>query len=189
MPSLDFAEDIKFGKSVAEEIRRNAQVKAFIAGRGFLCHELLYLLGGRIEFIITPWWNIIRHACDAILGLFPLCRWYPPEGTILEYIGYASMFETKFYRCVTPGKNTVVFAIEFDPGSDSFFPFRGPRLKEDLFLRPPFENDRNIIKDTLRGISIPLPTYTPLASEETIINIYKHNLEQNRGIWEGLCKK
>jgi hypothetical protein len=189
MIPTDFMEDIKYGKTIAKEIGVKPKIIEFIEGRGFLCHELIYLLGGRIEFVLLPWWDIIRHICNSICGVFPLCRWYPPEGSMLEYVGYCSTFETKFYRYESPSTETVVFAIEYDPGYDTFFPFKGPRLKEDMFLRPPFENDKKLISDTLRRISIPLPTYTPLVSQETFTDLYKHTIERNRGIWEGLCGK
>jgi hypothetical protein len=42
------------GRGYAKEIGINPTSIEYIEARGFLCHELLYLLGGWIEFIFTP---------------------------------------------------------------------------------------------------------------------------------------
>ncbi|MAE11340.1 MAG: hypothetical protein CL876_05440 [Dehalococcoidales bacterium] len=42
-------------RRLAAEIKIEPKKVPFIEARGFLCHELMYLLGGNIEFVETAW--------------------------------------------------------------------------------------------------------------------------------------
>lgn len=54
----EFKEEIKsleeIGQGAAKEIGIKPTSIDYIEAKGFLCHELLCLLGGRIEFFLTP---------------------------------------------------------------------------------------------------------------------------------------
>ena len=93
------------GRGVAKEIGIDPTSIEYIEAKGFLCHELLYLLGGRIEFVFTPWWRLFRRLGDILFGVFPVCRWHPPEDSILEWVGHDGQLETKVYR-LSPNGDT-----------------------------------------------------------------------------------
>ena len=147
----DFEKDKEIGRSVAEEIKIKPKSMEYIEARGFLCYELRCLLEGRIEFVLIPWWNVLKRIGDFIWGVFPICRWFPPEHSTLELVGYHSQFETKVFRFSNKNNESVIFFIEYTPESPGgfsgfFFPFNLPKLKEDNFIRPPFDSDKKLIE-------------------------------------------
>lgn len=180
------------GRGVAKEIGIDPTSIEYIEAKGFLCHELLYLLGGRIEFIFTPWWRLFRRFGDSLFKTFPICRWHPPEDSILEWVGYHSQLETKVYRLTITQDDQAVFCIEYEPeasiGSEKEFPYNVPRLRKDMFLRPPFEKNQELISKNLRySISRREQRFEPIATEEQI-RASSHRDEIDKGLWEGFIQ-
>lgn len=182
------------GKYAAAEIKITPKKLEYIEARGFLCHELLYLLGGHIEFVETPWRQCVLKILEFIFPISPICRWYPPEDSILEWVGYHSQCETKAYR-LTPreGSITVVF-VEYKPeppaGGGYVRPFFNvPQLDISKFLRPPFEesNDNIKIEQLLRAGLVEIFEPLPLTSgaRNRIREIHR---ETCKGLWEELSK-
>ena len=183
----------EIGRGVAKEIGIDPKSIEYIEARGFLCHELLYLLGGRIEFVFTPWWRLFSRLGDILFGVFPVCRWYPPEDSILEWVGYHSQRETKVYRLTITQDDQVVFTVEYRPEppanlSGMFFPYNVPQLKKSEFLRPPFERNEELISKNLRdSINRHEQCFEPLATKEEI-QTCSHSNELKKGLWEGFIQ-
>ena len=181
------------GRGYAKEIGINPTSIEYIEARGFLCHELLYLLGGWIEFIFTPWWRLFRRLGDILFGVFPVCRWYPPDDSILEQVGYHSQCELKVYRLTITQDDQIVFTVEYQPEppanlSGMLFPYNVPCLVKDSFLRPPFEKNQELISKNLRySISRREQCFEPLATEEQI-RASSHRDEIEKGLWEGFIQ-
>lgn len=182
------------GKGVANEIGIEPERIDFIEAKGFLCHELLYLLDGRIEFIFTPWWQLFHRLADILFGVFPVCRWYPPEGTILEWVGYHSQSETKVYRLTITQDDKAVFFVEHEPEAPmgflgSLFPYNVPCLVKDRFLRPPFEKNKELISRILQSsINHHEQRFEPIATEEAIRASSNRRKESDKGLWEGFIQ-
>ncbi len=177
----------EIGRGVAKEIGIDPMSIDYIEVRGFLCHELLYLLGGRIEFIFTPWWRLFRRLGDILFKTFPICRWYPPEHSILEWVGYHKQQKTKVYRLIITQDDQAVFCIEYEPERYTF-PYNVPRLRQGWFLRPPFEKYQKLISKNLRySIRRLEQIYEPIATEEQI-RIASHQDEVDKGLWEGFIQ-
>lgn len=183
----------EISRGAAKEIGIDPTRIEYIEARGFLCHELLYLLGGRIEFIFTPWWRLFSRLGDILFGVFPVCRWYPPEDSILEWVGYHSQCETKVYRLTITQDDRVVFFVEYQPEapvtlSGMFFPYNVPKLQQDRFLRPPFEKNKELISKNLRdSINRHERWFEPLATKEEIRACF-HSNEVDKGLWEGFTQ-
>ena len=180
----------ELGRGIAKEIGIDPKKIEYIEARGFLCHELLYLLGGRIEFIFTPWWRLFRRLGNSLFGVFPVCRWYPHEGTILEWVGCHSQCKTKVYRLTITQDDKVVFFVEYQPDNESgmFFPCNVPWLVQDRFLHPPFEKNKEIISRNLRdSINRHQQVFEPIATEEQI-RAGLHLDEIDKGLWEGFTQ-
>jgi hypothetical protein len=179
----------EIGRGVAKEIGIAPKKIEYIEARGFLCHELLYLLDGRIDFIFTPWWRLFRRLGDSIFGVFPVCQWYPPEGTILECVGRHSQCETEVYRLTITQDDKVVFFVEYQPESEMFFPCNNvPWLVQDRFLRPPFEKNKEIISKNLRdSINRHQQVFKPIVTKE-VIRACSHSDEIDKGLWEGFTQ-
>ena len=181
------------GRGVAKEIGIDPTSIEYIEAKGFLCHELLYLLGGWIEFIFTPWWRLFRRLGDSLFKTFPICRWYPPEGTILEWVGYHSQCKTKVYRLTITQDDRAVFFIEYEPEApigypETEFSYNVPCLVQDRFLRPPFEKNMELISKNLRySISRREQCFEPIATKEEI-RASSHSDEIDKGLWEGFTQ-
>ncbi len=180
------------GRGAAKEIGIDPTSIEYIEAKGFLCHELLYLLGGRIEFIFTPWWRLFRRFGDSLFKTFPICQWHPPEDSILEWVGYHSQHKTKVYRLTITQDDRAVFFIEYEPeasiGSETEFPNNVPCLVHDRFLRPPFEKYMELISKNLRySISRREQIYEPIATKEEI-RASSHGDEIDKGLWEGFIQ-
>lgn len=181
------------GRGVAKEIGIAPTNIEYIEAKGFLCHELLYLLGGRIEFIFTPWWRLFRRLGDRLFKTFPICRWHPTEDSILEWIGYHSQYKTKVYRLTIAQDDRAVFFIEYEPEApigypETEFPYNVPCLVQDRFLRPPFEKNQELISKNLRySINRREQCFEPLATEEQI-RASSHRDEIEKGLWEGFIQ-
>ena len=179
------------GRGVAKEIGIEPKRIEHIEARGFLCHELLYLFDGRVEFIFTPWWRLLKRLGDIFFGIFPISRWYPPEGSVLEWVGYHPKLETKVYRVFITQDDKAVFCIEYEPEgaiSGLEFPYNLPRLRQDMFLYPPFEKYQKLISKILRySIKCREQIYEPIATEEQI-RASSHRDEVEKGLWEGFIQ-
>lgn len=190
---MNKANPYEIGKGAAKQIGIPPQAIDYIEARGFLCHELLYLLRGRIDFVFTPSWRFFRRLADRFFGVYPLCRWYPPEGTILELVGYYAEHKTKVYRLVITESDKVVFFVENQPeapiGFREFeFPYNVPTLVQNRFLRPPFKNNIKMISNNLRdSVNRHEHCYEPIATEEEI-NSWLHIDETNKGLWDGFTQ-
>ncbi len=185
----------KVGEGAAAEIKITPKKLKYIEARGSLCHELLYLLGGHIEFVKTSWRQPIFRILEFMLPIWPICRWYPPEDYVLEWVGYHSLCETKAYR-LTPREGSItVFFVEYKPeppiGGGYVRPFFNvPQLDIRKFLRPPFEesNDNTKIEQLLRAglvekVFEPLPLTS--GAKNRISEIHR---ETCKGLWEELSK-
>ena len=144
---------IELGRQGAKEMGIDPIRIEYIKAKGFLCHELLYLLGGRIEFILRSSWQLISIFADILFKTFPICRWYPPEGSILELVGTYHHYKTKVYRLTITQDDRAVFFIEYKPeapdGSGKVdFPYNVPCLVK--FLCPPFNKNKESILKNLR---------------------------------------
>lgn len=136
-----------------EDTARNAalQLKTavrdfpYIEARGLLCHELMHLLGGSIEFVETPWKNPVLRALEFFIPIAPICRWMPPRNSLLTQVGYHGDQETVVYRFIPEEGSTVVFFVNYKPeppGGRYIRPlFNVPQLDLHRFLRPPFEKE------------------------------------------------
>lgn len=181
------------GRGVAKEIGIDPTSIEYIEAKGFLCHELLYLLGGWIEFVFTPWWRLFRRLGDILFGVFPVCRWHPPEDSILEWVGHDGQLETKVYRLTISQDDQIVFTVEYQPEppadmSGMVFPYNVPCLRQDMFLRPPFEKNQKLISKNLRYSVHRLSVrFEPLATEEEIRKA-SHRDEIDKGLWEGFLQ-
>ena len=167
----------------------------YIQARGFLCHELLHLLGGSIKFVETPWGEFVLRIMEAIsLPIPPICRWLPPQDCVLECVGSHSQSETRVYR-LTPNEGAVVvFFVVYKPeapiGGDYVrSAFNVPQLEMTKFLRPPFDasNGNRRIEERLRGglVGRFLPPGVTLMTPEGVRALEEHHLAVCRGIWRG----
>jgi hypothetical protein len=185
----------EIGTRVAIKMKITPQKIEYIEARGFLCHELLYLLGGRIEFVETPWKNFILKILELILPIAPICRWYPPENSELEWVGYNPQSETKVYRFTPEGNPIVIFFIEYKPGPPiaggyAHHLFKVPQLKVSRFLRPPFEKDNDIFKIEKILRTGMVEKFTPIPMTDEARNGVKEvHLETCRGLWQVFSQK
>lgn len=181
-------------RAAARSMRTPMRKVEHIEARGFLCHELLFLLNGHIEYSHTPHWNVVRRISDLIFPNFPLCRWCPSEGSELEEVGTERTLDSRVYRLRRSGSETVVFFIDYRPDSPAdvfpyFFPFNVPRLDEQRFLQPPFDDrlTESIIATLRCGYdrsrrSTPIPMTD--AARARVVAIGR---EMRKGLWEELA--
>ena len=185
----------KMGRGAAAEMKITPRQVKHIEARGFLCYELMYLLGGCIEFIETPWKNFILKTLEYLFPVAPICRWYPPENSELEWVGYHAQEETKVYRFISEGNPVVIFFVNCKPeppagGGYMHSLFKVPQLDISKFLRPPFEknNDNLKIEQLLRagmvGKFAPIPM-TDGAKDR----VREVHLETCKGLWQEFSKK
>lgn len=184
----------EIGKGAAAEIKITPKKLKYIEARGFLCHELLYLLGGHIEFIGTSWRQYILKILELTFPISPICRWYPLEDCVLEWVGYHSQCETKVYRLTSREGLITVFFVEYKPEPPaaggyirSFF--NVPQLDISKFLRPPFEesSDNTKIEQVLRAGLV--EKFKPLPMTSGAKNrISEIHMETCKSLWEELSK-
>jgi hypothetical protein len=182
------------GRGAATQIKITPEQLMYLEARGFLCHELLFLLGGHIEFVRTSWKQFVLKFLEHILPISPICRWYPPENSILEWIGYDSQSETKVYRLSPTEPPITVFFVEYKPeapigGVRVYSFFNVPQLIIDRFLRPPFEenNDTIWIEEKLRNGLVQKFTPIPM-TQEARKRMEEIMRETRRGLWEEFIK-
>lgn len=180
------------GVDAAHQIKTTPKKLAYIEARGSLCHELLYLLGGHIQFIETPMRQWLLKIFEFFLPVSPICQWYPQKNSSLEQIGYYHQSETKVYKLTKDKQTVAIFFIEYSPEPPaggrfvrSFFNF--PYLKE--FLKPPYETsdyNEKLNQDLRDGL---VEKFTPIPMTEDARN-YAANLgqEMHRGLWDELNK-
>jgi hypothetical protein len=154
------------GKSAALEIKTDPQQLVHIEARGFLAHQLIRLVGGQFDFVRTPWRQPILKFLEHFFPIMPICRWFPPQNSILEYIGHHRENDLRVYRIRQDNKPPIVFFVEFDPQKslgNNRLPslYKVPKLDMDKFLQPPFEVNHE----------------GPWQVQES-----------NRGLWEGFCE-
>jgi len=187
--------DYELGRRAAAEIKITPEQLMYLEARGFLCYELLFLLGGHIEFVRTSWKQFVLKFMEHIFPISPICRWYPPEDSILEWIGYQSQQETKVYRLSPTDPSKTVFFVNYKPeppaaGGYIHSLFKVPQLDIHYFLQPPFEENNDIIwiEQKLREGSVekypPLNILTPDAHKR-MAEIMR---ETRRGSWEEFIK-
>lgn len=184
----------KIGEGAAAEIKIKPEQLRYIEARGFLCHELLYLLGGRIEFVETPWRKFILKILEFIFPISPICRWYPPDNCIFEWVGYRSQSETKVYRLTSNIGSIVVFFVEYKPeppaaGGYIHPLFNVPQLDISKFLQPPFEenNDNLKIEQLLRIGLVEKFSPIPMTSEARK-RVREIHIEMCKGLWQEFSK-
>jgi hypothetical protein len=186
---------VEIGEGAAAQIKITPKPIAYIEARGPLCHELLFLLGGRIEFAETSWKEFALKILESLFPISPICRWFPTDG-VLEWVGDHGVDETKVYR-LTPKKGPiVVFFVKYKPEPPAFgfyirSLFNVPQLDIMHFLRPPFDesNDYLKIEQLLRSGSVgklspPIPI-----TEEARRFIMENYVETCKGLWQGFTKK
>jgi hypothetical protein len=181
-------------RSGIAEIKITPKRIEYIEARGFLCHELLYLLGGHIEFVETLWRQCALKLLEYILPISPICRWFPLDDCILEWVGHYNQSETRAYR-LTPREGSItVFFVEYKPSRPTFGryvrPFYNfPQLDISKFIRPPFEesSDEVEFEQLLRTGLVEKFEPMPMTSEarNRITEIHR---EMCKVFWEELSK-
>jgi hypothetical protein len=76
----------ELGKRTAIEIKSAPEQLEYLEARGYLCHELIYLLGGHIEYVQTSWKQLVLKFMEYIFPISPICRWYPPEKGVSDFL-------------------------------------------------------------------------------------------------------
>jgi hypothetical protein len=185
----------KIGKGAAAEIKIAPKQLEYIEARGFLCHELLYMLGGHIEFIETPWSQLVLKILEFILPISPICRWFPSEDCILEWVGFHSQSETRVYRLTPMEGSIVVFFVEHKPeppaGGGYIRPlFNVPQLEISKFLRPPFDESNNNLKiEQILRIGL-VQKFSPIPMTSKARNrVMEIHMETCKGLWEEFAVK
>jgi len=194
MDTSEAEKQVEIGEGAAAQIRISPKPIAYIEARGPLCHELLFLLGGRIEFVETQWKEFVLKILEFLFPISPICRWLPTDG-VLEWVGHRDEEDTNVYR-LTPNESTiVVFFVKYRPEPPAFggyiHPlFNVPQLDISHFLRPPFDesNDNFSFEQLLRkGI---VQKFLPmLVTEEDRKSIREMQRETCRGLWQEFNKK
>jgi len=180
-------------EGLAAQIGTPPRQLEYIEARGFLCHELLHLLGGAIEFVGTPWRQWVLKIMEAFcIPISPICRWLPPEGSVLECVGTHRQAETRVYRLTPDGGAVVVFFVEYRPehpagGTYVRSAFSVPQLDLWKFLRPPFDlsNSSMRIAGRLRGGLT--QGFSPLVGPDSARHVEEMHLAMCRGIWKGFA--
>jgi hypothetical protein len=185
-----------------EDIARNAAAELkmpplkipHIEARGLLCHELMHLLGGRIEFVETPWKSFVLRALESFIPIAAVCRWIPPSKSELAEVGYDGGQETKVYRFMPESDAPVIFFVNFKPeppagGRYIRSLFNVPQLDLHRFLRPPFNENRGSQLDQ-RLRSGMTERFTPMPMTEAAADyLSEQDVEICRGLWEELSTK
>ncbi len=181
-------------RAAAAEIKRSAQNLSYIEARGLLCHELMYLLGGCIEFVETPWKNVILKMLEFFFPIAPICRWIPPIGSDLAQVGYHHVAETAVYRLTQADGQIVVFFVEYKPeapvgGWYIRSLFNVPQLDLSKFLRPPFTNENqyaNLDQILRKGMT---ETFDFVRmTEDATIRLAEIKAGMGRAMWEELSR-
>jgi len=194
MPDELLEDWYEIGKGVAAEIGITPNKLEYLEARGFLCHELLYLLDGYLQFVETSWKQYVLKSLEMIFPISPICRWYPPEGCALEWIGYHIRNETKVYRLIPVEAPITVFFVEHKPeppaaGGYIHSLFNVPQLDISNFLQPPFEeNNSNIEIEQILHAGL-VQKFAPLPMTSEAKNRAREiHLETCKGLWEGFSK-
>ncbi len=107
-------------------VAKPQKIEYIEAHDGSLCQELLNLLGGNIKVIKRPRRGFIK-ILDIFLPKHPLCRWYPPENSKLEFLGYNDQIEEAIYRFTKQEQQPIIFFVQYKPK---------PHLDMKYFLDP-----------------------------------------------------
>jgi hypothetical protein len=191
MQSKAYSARADIGRSAAAEIKKRARNMSYIEARGYLCHELTYLLGGSVKFIETPVKNFFMKVFEYFLPIAPICRWIPPLNSTLEQIGYHRDAETTVYRFKSESDPTVIFFVNYKPKSPAWGPylhslFNVPQLDLYKFLRPPFGNSNEIENVLRRGM---VGTFSPIPMTDGAREyLAATEVDMHKAMWEEFCK-
>jgi hypothetical protein len=186
---------VEMGERAAAQIEITPKPIAYIEARGYLCHELLFLLGGHIEYVKTPWKEFVLKILESLFPISPICRWFPTDG-VLEWVGSHDEDDRRVYRLTPKEGPIVVFFVKYKPEPPAFgfyihHLFMVPQLDISYFLRPPFDesNEQLKIKQLLRSGSVgklgpPLPM-----TEDGRKAFSETWMDMCRGLWQGFTKK
>ena len=185
----------KIGEGAAAQMKITPKQIGHIDARGPLCHELLFLLGGTIEFVETPWKEFVLKILESVFPISPICRWLPPDDCVLECVGSLSQSDTEVYR-LTPNEGLiVVFFVEYKPeppvaGGYIHPLFNVPQLDIRRFLRPPFDesNDNLKIGQLLRSGLVQKFSPIPMTADARK-GLRETHWETCRGLWHGFTKE
>lgn len=191
--SLRSWEDI--ARNAAAELKTPARDCSYIEARGLLCHELMHLLGGCIEFLETPWKNVILRALEFFIPIAPVCRWIPPRNSELAQVGYDGGQETVVYRFIPEDGPKVIFFVNYKPeppagGRYIRSLFNVPQLDLHRFLRPPFKKENRgaqldqLLRSGMTQIFEPVPM-----TEAAADYLSEHNAGICRALWEEFSRK
>jgi hypothetical protein len=185
----------EIGEGAAAQMRTAPTKVEYIEARGPLCHELLFLLKGNIEFVKTPWREFVLKILEFQFPISPICRWHPPDNCVLERVGYNGEVDAEVYR-LTPNEGPiVVFFVKYKPeppvaGGYIRPLFNVPQLDIWHFLRPPFDdnNDNLKIENLLHSGIVEKFSIIPMTPEDKK-KVSEIHLETCRGLWQGFTKK
>ena len=180
----------EMGEAVAALVRVPPRRVKYIKARGILCHELLSLLGGSIEFRRATSRQRVIWALESVFRIMPVDRWYAPQDCTLELVGQHSEYETRAYRLRRDRNPQAVFFVLYKPSErDGHNPAfsNTPMLDYDRFLRPPFDhsNDSSALLQLLRRRTYVhvLPSLLSPEAEQFATDC---RLAICRGLWKGL---
>jgi len=187
-------EDIARG--AAAQLKRPARNISYIEARGFLCYELMHLLGGCIEFVETPWKNVVLKALEFFFPIAPVCRWVPPRNSELAQVGCYHTQETVVYRLLPVDGPVVIFFVNYKPeppigGWYIRSLFNVPQLDLRYFLRPPFTKDNRDaqLDELLRsGMTEKFDLISPM-TEAAADHLAEETAGMNRAMWEEFSRK
>lgn len=155
------------GWDAARSVREAPKRVRYVEAQGFLCHELLVLLGGRVEYVLPRRTTLRQWLAARLAPTFPSCRWHPPDGAVLEEVAQPDA-DTTVYRCKSDTDGPVVFFVQYQPEPPAGqpgdrFPYNVPRLDMDHFLRAPFTGrSQQLAMARLRGGCHLGPVFEPI---------------------------
>lgn len=175
----------EIGVNAAKEIKIPNRSIAYIESRGFLCHELLYLFKGHIEFVETSLKQWFLKLVERILPISPTCRWYPDENSFLSQIGYEPN-DKRIYQLQKDQNILAILFINYKedyPGSP-FYNY--PRL-DKILQKPPETRYNEKMNANLRiGLE---RKFTPIPiSDDARSAVNKYDRAINAGLWDGFTE-
>lgn len=150
-------------------------------------------MGGRVEFVKTPWTSFVLKVLELLFPIAPICRWIPPSDSDLEQISYQGIKEMRIYRFKPEANETVIFFIDYKPeapvgGYYARTLFNVPQLDLHNFMRPPFSTEaREELDFVLRCGMVERFAPVPMA-DDAKASIARHEVERCRAMWEEFCK-
>lgn len=189
-----FREWERVGRGAAAEIKTTPIDVSYVEARGPLCHDLLCLLGGSIEFAETPWNSFLTKMLKHFATIAPLSRWLPPPNSQLDRVGYHPIGEAVVYRFTPDNGEKVIFFVNYKPEPPAVGRyvrplFNLPQLDLDRFIRPPFDHsneDRKLLSRLRLGS---VQQFAPIPQTDGAVR-YGLTLasKANLGMWEEFCR-